>query len=158
MPFAIRYWKLIAIGIAVLVIVTTVVLHFRADNRTRDALAKLRDEAQTVVLATQAASGNDGVRWDTAPGQIIAIGDSNRRLKESLAVQNEAIDDMARREVAAKAEAKRLSEIARKAEAQRASALRRLSDLSLTPGTRGDCLQLLSEAEEALDMVHEALQ
>jgi hypothetical protein len=155
---ALNPYRWIAIGIAVLAIVSTVALHFRSDARTRDALAKLRDEAETVVLATQAASGNDSVTWQTAPGQIIAIGDSNRRLKESLAVQNEAIDDMARREVAAKAEAKRLTEIARKAEAQRASALRRLSDLSLTPGTRGDCLQLLSEAEDALDIAHRALK
>ncbi len=72
--------------------------------------------------------------------------------------QNEAIDDLARREVAAKAEAKRLTEIARKAEAQRASAMRRLSDMSLTPGTRQDCVQLVREAEEALDIAYRALK
>ena len=153
-----RYWKWIAAPLAVLALVSTVILHFRSDGRTRDKLAKLQDEAQTVVLATQAASGNDGVRWDTTAGQIIAIGESNRALKASVAIQNEAIDDMARREVAAKAEAKRLTEIARKAEAQRSSALRRLSDLSLTPGTRGDCLTLLAEAETALDLAYGALK
>lgn len=153
-----RHWKWIAAALAVLAVVTSVALHFRADRKVRDALAKLQDEAETVVMATQAASGNDGVRWDTTPGQIVALGESNRRLKESITVQNEAIDDLARREVAAKAEAKRLTEIAKKAEAQRASALRRLSDLSLAPGTRQDCLTLLAEAEEALDLAHGALK
>lgn len=156
--FALRYWKWIAAALAVLALVSTVALHFRADRKVRDALAKLQDEAETVVLATQAASGNDGVRWDTTPGQIVAMGESLRSLKQSIAVQNEAIDELARREVAAKAEAKRLTEIARKAEAQRASALRRLSDLSLTPGTRQDCVQLVREAEEALDIAYRALK
>lgn len=158
MLFALRYWKWIAAALVVVAVVATVALHFRADRKTRAALAALRDEVQTVVLATQAASGNDSVKWDTTPGQIIALGESVRALKASVETQNEAIDELARREVAAKAEARRLTEIARKAEAQRASALRRLSDLSLTPGTRGDCLQLLAEAEEALDLAHNALK
>lgn len=153
-----RYWKWIAAALALLAVVTSVALHFRADRKVRDALAKLQDEAETVVLATQAASGNDGVRWDTTPGQIVAMGESLRSLKQSIAVQNEAIDELARREVAAKAEAKRLTEIARKAEAQRASALRRLSDLSLTPGTRQDCVQLVQEAEDALNIAYAALK
>lgn len=157
MIYVLRYWKWIAAALAVVALVSTVALHFRADRKVRDALAKLQDEAQTVVLATQAASGNDAVKWDTTPGQIVAMGESLRSLKQSIAVQNEAIDDMARREVAAKAEAKRLTEIARKAEAQRASALRRLSDMSLTPGTRSDCMQLLQEAEDALDLAYGAL-
>jgi len=153
-----RYWKWIAAALALLALVSSVALHFRADRKVRDALAKLQDEAETVVLATQAASGNDGVRWDTTPGQIVAMGESLRSLKQSIAVQNEAIDELARREVAAKAEAKRLTEIARKAEAQRASALRRLSDLSLTPGTRQDCVQLVQEAEDALNIAYAALK
>lgn len=153
-----RYWKWIAGALAVLALVSTVILHFRSDGRTRDKLAKLQDEAETVVLATQAASGNDGVRWGTTPGQIVAMGESLRSLKQSIAVQNEAIDELARREVAAKAEANRLTEIARRAEAQRASALRRLSDLSLTPGTRQDCVQLVREAEEALNIAYAALK
>ena len=157
MLFVLKYWKLIAIGIAVLAVVSAIALHIRADNRLSNELSNLRDEAATVLLATQAASGNDKVTWATTPGQIVALGESNRRLKESLALQNEAIDDMARREVAAKAEAKRLTEIARKAEAQRAGALRRLSDMAITPGTRDDLMQLLGEANTALDLAHSAL-
>ena len=156
--FALRYWKWIAAGLAVLAIVTTVALHFRADGKVRDALAKLQDEAATVVLATQAASGNDTVKWDTVPGQIVALGDSNRRLKESVAVQNQAIDDMAAEAVRLKAKASEMQAIANKAKAQRESALRRLSDLSLTPGTRNDCLQLLAEANNAIDLAYSALK
>ena len=154
---ALNPYKWLALGLAVLAIVSTVALHFRSDERNRAKLFKLQNEAANVVLATQHASGNGKVTWGTTPGQIIAIGESNRALKASVQIQNEAIDDMARREVAAKAEAKRLTEIARKAEAQRASALRRLSDMSLAPGTRTDCLALLKEAEDALDIAHTAL-
>ena len=60
------------LSIAVVALVATVAIHFRTDAKTRAALAALRDEAQTVVLATQAASGNDRIDWQTAPGQIIA--------------------------------------------------------------------------------------
>ncbi len=158
MLFVARYWKYIAAALAIIAVVSAVILHFRADGRVRDKLAEAIAWQATVIEATRTASGNEGVRADTTPGQIIALGESVRALKASVKVQNEAIDEMARREVAAKAEAKRLTEIARKAEAQRASALRRLSDLSLTPGTRDDCVQLVREAEEALDIAYGALR
>lgn len=151
-------WRWIGLGLALLAIVTTIALHFRNDGKTRDALKSALEWQGTVIEATRVASGNPKVRADTTPGQIVAMGQSIHDLKASVALQNEAIDDLARREVAAKAEAKRLTEIARKAEAQRASALRRLSDLSLTPGTRGDCLTLLAEAETALDLAYGALK
>ncbi len=151
-------WRWIAAGLAVLALVTSVALHFRSDAKTRAALATLRDEAQTVVLATQAASGNDRIDWQTTPGQIIALGESNRALKASVELQNEAIDDLARKAVQAKARAAELQRIADKAQAQRQSALRRLSDMALEPGTRDDCLTLLREAEAALDLVREAAE
>lgn len=150
-------WRWIGLALALLAIVTTVTLHFRNDNKTRDALKSALEWQGTVIEATKVASGNPKVRANTTVGQIVAMGQSIHDLKASVETQNAAIDDLARREVAAKAEAARLTEIARKAEAQRASALRRLSDMSLTPGTRDDCLQLLSEAEEALDLAYGAL-
>lgn len=149
-------WKWIACGIAVVALVATVAIHFRTDAKTRAALAALRDEAQIVVLATQAASGNDRIDWQTAPGQIIALGESNRALKASITEQNAAIDELARRAVAAKARAAELQEIADRAQAQRQSALRKLSNLTITPGTRTDCMQLLQEAEAALDITYQA--
>lgn len=149
-------WKLIGIALAVLAVVSAVGLHFRNDARTRDKLATLRDEAEDVVLATQAASGNDKVTWELVPGQVVALGESNRRLKDSIKAQNLAIDELARREVALKARAKELKIIADKAEAQRRSALKWLSDMTLEPGAKNDCMLLLAEAERALDIVKEA--
>jgi hypothetical protein len=122
-------------------------------ERARDLLAK---QVATIVFAVRQASGNETVTQDTAAGQVIALGDSNRRLKGAIAEQNLAIDEMAAEAVRAKAHAAELKAIADKAEAQRRSALRRLSDMSITPGTRSDCLTLLREAEDALDTVRSA--
>lgn len=153
-----RHWKLIAAGFAVLAIVSTVALHFRADAKVRRELSDLKDSAQTVVLAVQAASGNDDVTWQTVPGQVIALGESNRALEDSIAVQNASIDELAREAVRLRKHASEMQAIAAKARAQRASALRQLSDMTTTPGTREDCLTLLREAEAALDLTMEALQ
>lgn len=151
-------WRWIIAGLAVLALVATIAIHFRNDGRVRDERDALKATARDVVLATQAASGNDKVTWETATGQIVALGESNRALKTSVELQNEAIDDLARKAVQAKARAAELQRIADKAQAQRASALRRLSDMALEPGTRDDCLTLLREAEEALDLVKEAAE
>lgn len=115
-----------------------------------------QSEAQTVVIKLREASGNDKVEWSTAAGQITALGESNRALSQSIAIQNERIDDLARNAVALRARAVELKAIADRAEAQKASALRRLSALSVTPGTRADCLVLIREADEALNLVREA--
>jgi hypothetical protein len=117
------------------------------------ARGKLLDK---IVLAVETASGNDKLTWRTATGQIMALGESNRRLKLSIEEQNLRIDEMAAEAVRLKAKATELKKIADKAEAQRAAALRKLSDMSLTPGSRDDCMQLLREAEEALDLVRSA--
>lgn len=156
--FALRYWKYIAAGLAVLALVSTIVLHFRSDAKTRDKLALAQVWQTQVIDATKQASGNEGLRADTTPGQIIALGESVRNLKDGIAQQNRAIDEMAREAVRMKARQRELQAIADKAVAQRQSALRRLSDLSLQPGTRDDCMTLLAEAEEALDLVHGALR
>jgi len=154
----VKHWKLIAAVVCVLGIALSVTMHFRNDAKVRAELSDLKDSAQTVVLAVQAASGNNDVTWKTAPGQIIALGESNRRLKDSIAVQNASIDEMAREAVRLRKHASEMQAIAAKARAQRASALARLSDMAVTPGTRADCLQLLAEAEAALDIAHGALK
>jgi hypothetical protein len=125
-------------------------------GRYKAALAVLAEQAQTVVLAVREASGNDAVTWDTARGQVVALGISNRSLKGAIAEQNASIDAWAREAAARKAEAAEWKRIADKAEAQRRSALRRLSDMAITPGTRDDCMTLLQEAEAALDLAREA--
>lgn len=154
--FAARYWKLIGVGLIVVLALAWVarIDHLRAHYKA--ALSVLAEQAQTVVLAVRTASDNPKADWSTAPGQIIALGESNRRLKGAIEEQNLAIDEMAAEAVRLKARASELKSIADKAEAQRQSALRRLSDMSITPGTRNDCMQLLKEAEDALDLVRSA--
>lgn len=119
-------------------------------------LEALRKEAGTVVVALKEASDNQTVTWATAPGQIIALGESVHSLKASIAEQNATIDEMAKQAVALKAKAADLKKIADKAQAQRQAALTRLSDMAITPGTRSDCMVLLKEAEDALDTVRSA--
>lgn len=150
-------WRWIGLAVCLLGITLSVTMHFRNDAKVRAELSDLKDSAQTVVMAVQAASGNDDVTWETAPGQIVALGDSNRRLKDSIAVQNASIDEMAREAIRLRKHASEMQAIAAKARAQRASALARLSDMQASPGTRADCLQLLAEAEAALDLAQEAL-
>lgn len=116
----------------------------------------LSGQAGAVLASLRIAADNPGLKMADAPGQAIALGESVRSLKLSIAQQNESIAQMAREAVRRRAEAARLREIADKAQAQRQSALKKLSDLSITPGTRSDCMTLLREAEDALDTVYEA--
>lgn len=125
-------------------------------GRWEDIAHRWQSEAQTVVIALREASGNDKVAWDTATGQIVAMGESAKAKDTAIAIQNERIDDLARRAVQARARADELRRIADRAEAQKASALRRLSDMTMKPGTRSDCMTLIREADEALNLVREA--
>lgn len=122
----------------------------------KDVAGTWKAEAGEVVKATKAASGNDKLDWKTTPGQIVALGQTVNGLKLSIAAQNERIDDMAAEAVQLKARASELKRIADQAQAQRRTALSRLSNLSITPGTRSDCMALLKEAENALDLVRSA--
>ena len=128
--------------------------HLRAE--WKDRFDALTEQAGIVLLATREASDNPELEWEQTSGQIYALGASNARLKVALSEQNERVDDMAREAVRLKAQAEELRRIAEKAKAQRRAALDRLSDMEATPGTRSDCLVLLQEAEEALDLIREA--
>lgn len=116
----------------------------------------LASEAGVVLQAVREASDNPGLKWKDTAGQVIALGADKRALKIAIAEQNATIDEMAREAVRLRARAAELVKIANRAEAQRRSALAKLSDLSITPGTRDDCMVLLREAEEALDIVRQA--
>ena len=151
-------WKLIGAGLAALALIAIVWAHFASDSRTRADLTKLKEQAGAVLFATREAADNPDLSWQDTAGQIVAMGESNRSLKGEIAATNLRIDEMARQAVAAKAHAAEMVKIAAKAKAQRAAALRQLSDMAATPGTRDDCLALLQEAEEALDLVHEAMK
>lgn len=154
--YATRYWKL-ALGGLILILILAWAL--RLDSlraRYKGALDLMAEQAQGVVVALREASDNPKVDWSTARGQVVALGESNRQLKGAIEKQNAAVDEWAREAAAAQADAATWRRIADKAQAQRRSALRTLSQAAVTPGTRGDCLVLLREAEEALDLAREA--
>lgn len=113
-------------------------------------------EINAIVSVTKTSSGNNNVTRKNVKEQISALGDSNRILKISIDNQNAAIDQLAREAVEARAKSEELQKIADRALAQRRSAMSRLEEMTVTPGTRGDCEQLLSEANRALDIVYEA--
>lgn len=148
------HWKLFGIGLLLAALVAVTI----SRNHWKTVAETWADEAQTVVISLREASGNDKVEWSTAAGQIVAMGESARAKDAAIAIQNERIDDMARRAVAARAKAEELRQIAAKAEAQKASALRRLSDMAAKPGTRADCMTLIREADEALNLVRETTE
>ena len=150
-------YKLIGVGALTLALIALVWSHFASDARTRAALSELTAQAATVLSATKEAADNPDLKWAGTAGQIVALGASNRALKGEIVATNLRIDEMARQAVAAKAHAAEMVKIAEKAKAQRAAALRKLSDLAMTPGTRDDCLALLREAEDALDIAYDAL-
>jgi hypothetical protein len=109
-------------------------------------------QAATVVIALQQASGNEAVDWQTAPGQIIALGETVAQLNTTIADQNAGIEAQRQEGERLKALAAEETRLAEKWKAQRDSALRRLSDMAISPGTRSDCLVLLKEADEALSI------
>lgn len=154
--YAARYWPFALAGIAAIAIIALVWSHFASDARTDRALKKLTGEAGTVLFRLRDAAENPKLEWDQAPGQIIALGESNKRLKGAIADQNATIDQWAREAADRRAEAEEWRKIADRAQAQRQGALKRLSAMSVTPGTRDDCMTLLREAEEALDLAREA--
>jgi len=154
--FGISKYLLGGAGIAIaLVLVWAMRLdHLRAG--WKEKFETLHEEASTVLIALRAAADNPKLEWKNAPGQIVALGESNKTLKGAIEDQNLRIDEMAREAVRLQARAAELKRIADRAQAQRQSALRKLSDMAITPGTREDCMTLLREAEEALDVVRGA--
>lgn len=116
----------------------------------------LSSQAGTVLIALRSASDNPDLKWKDAPGQAIALGESVKDMKAQTATQNQRINDMAAEAIRLRSEASVLREIVRKAKAQRRASVSRLSDLTISPGTREDCMTLLKEAEEALDLAREA--
>lgn len=151
-----RHWRILGAALIIAGLLAYGLYNRAGWNRTQAALDVLAQQADKVVIALRTATGNDKADWQTAPGQIVALGESNKALKLSVEVQNERIDALAADAVRMKAEAAEMKRIADRAEAQRQSALRRLSDMAITPGTRSDCMILLREAEAALDLVREA--
>lgn len=142
-------------GLSLALIITIVGLAMSRNYWRNDAVAMHRS-ADRIVVELQKATGNPDADWKSAPGQIIALGESRKALKQSVDIQNERIDSMAKEAVRLRAKADELRVLADKAQAQRRAAYSKLSQEAITPGTRDDCMQLLREAEDALDMIREA--
>ncbi|MBU3991532.1 MAG: hypothetical protein KKA12_03130 [Alphaproteobacteria bacterium] len=143
-------------GISLALALATGIQTWRADH-WHDAYDTLHGQAGVVLTAIQHATG-EKAEWATAPGQIIALGETVRTQRVAIADTNQRIDQMAREAVRLRAQAAELQRIADQADAQKRSALKRLGDMAATPGTRSDCMTLLKEAEAALDIVREASQ
>lgn len=124
-------------------------------NHWHRAYDKLHGQAVDVLTALSQASGQK-IPWEVAPGQIVALGETVRAQRLAIEATNLRIDQMAAEAVRLRAKADELRALAEKAEAQRRSALLRLGNMAETPGTRSDCMQLLKEANDALDLIREA--
>lgn len=130
--------------------------HFSEDKRIRDENSVLVAWQGDTVEAVKEATGNRKSTAETAIGQIRAFGDSYRALRIELDSTNQTLVEMAQEAARLKAKAVELRKIADKAERQRAAAYKRLSDMALSPGDREDCMAMLRDAEEALDIAREA--
>lgn len=152
-PFSALTTKIFG-GLSIALLIACLVFYNRWQHwhDVADAFAK---QAGKVVFAIEQATGEEA-SWKTAPGHIVAMGQGIKDRDNRIAATNAAIDEMAREAVRLKAQAAELQRIADKAQAQRRAALARLSDMAITPGSRSDCLQLLREADEALNLVREA--
>lgn len=150
-----RLYALIGGGVFLLLLAIAVKVHLSNDKAREAKLEGLENWQGEIIVAVSEAADNK-VNAKTAIGQVRALGDSYRAIRVELDETNQTIDDMAREAVRLRKRAEELKRIADKAEAQRRAALERLSDMSLTPGTREDCMVLLREAEEALNLVREA--
>ncbi|MDZ4307543.1 hypothetical protein [Allopontixanthobacter sp.] len=154
-----RRAALIIAGAGALAIILLLAWALRLDHLRGEWQGKfdvLSQQAGTVLVALRLASDNPELEWTGAAGQAQALGDSKRDLEAAIEVQNRRVDELAREAVRLQAKAAELQLIADQAKAQRRAALARLSDLSITPGTREDCTILLREAEDALDLIYEA--
>ena len=143
------------LGIAALLASAVATFAWHKWDVTDKALNLLASQAQTVVVALTEATGNRRTTWDTAPGQIRALGEDYRQAKDDLEIQNQSLREQAEEARRLKDKAAELQKIAEKAEAQRRAAYIRLSNMAITPGVRDDCMNLLKDAEEALDIAYE---
>lgn len=151
-------WKPAAIALAVIGALSLGygALGWSRANHWHKLFNTLTGQAKSVLIATRDASDNPDLKWADVTSQVNALGQSNRQFQVAIIEQNESIDKMAAEAVQLKARAIDLRKIADAAQMQRKAALTRLSDMSVTPGTRDDCEMLLKEANNALDLVWEA--
>lgn len=155
MNLSIIPWRGITIGTA-LVALALMAWALRLDHLRggwKGRFDALTEQAGQVLFATRQAADNPNLVWKDTAGQIVALGESNRALKGEITANNQTIADMAREAVRLRATAEQRMRIAEKAEAQRSAALRKLSDMTITPGERADCMTMLKDSEEAADTV-----
>lgn len=151
-------WKYVSLGsgIALVLLGALTTLCWHKWGSWKDNAETLQRQADTVVIALKTASENPKVTWQTAAGQILALGDDKRQWRETSERQSDAINSMAESARLLRARADELRQIADAAKAQRSAAIRKLNDVATTPLERADCETLLKEADAALDAAYEA--
>lgn len=149
--FSVVPWKYLFGGSAVAALALAgSTYYFKHD---RDVLLGWQD---SIVTAVRSASENPKVTKKNAAEQILALGDSHKKLKIDLEKQNKTIKDMMAEALALKKDKAELQKLVDKAKAQRRSVIKELEKGISTPGQRDDCEALLKEANDALDLAIEA--
>lgn len=125
-------------------------------NGAIEDLKDLQSKVNNIVVAVQVASDNKTINVDTAAGQIVLLGDSNRTMKVQIEEQNRRLDEMVEEAILLKKKNAELKMLADKARAQKEAALRELGDLAIAPAKKRDCETLVKEADRALNLLREA--
>lgn len=151
-----RLYTMIGAGLAFALLLAWAlrVDHLRGDWKERHE--NLTAETVVVTTAAQLAADNPELEWAAVPDQVLALGNSNRQLKDTIAEQNRSIAVIEAEAARLRARADELRREAELAQRERRSAQEQLTAAALTPGTRDDCDTLLHEAEAALDTAYEA--
>lgn len=98
--------------------------------------ADLREWQAEILEATQEASDNPKLTEKGVKPQITAMGESLDGLREKLAVQNKAVDDLTEKRNKALAEAARQAALRKEVIAQSQSLAKQLRNEALTPVER----------------------
>lgn len=142
-------WKWIGVGLVTLSLIAST-FYYRSEYN------KYFGYATEMLVATKQASQNQKLSYETAPAQILNIGDSNRQLKLSIETQNKAIADMAAEAIRLKANQKELKQIVDQAIKQREVATKKLTQMINRPDSeKKPYVELCQDAEKALDLIYE---
>lgn len=149
-------WKISTLGAGILFVLAMGwalrLEHLRAG--WQDKYTTLDGQSQSVLMATQQATNNPGLKWPGVPAQITALASSNIELKSSIDGQNSTIAQMSADYQTLKAQGNALRSQLTVAQTARASFVARLEAMALTPGDHQNCPALLSQTQDALDLAY----
>ena len=150
-----RFWPHILGGTVVLVLYAAIFFIDRDRDYWRGSYDALKEETGVVLIALRGASENPDVTWETAPGQIVELGEAHKKAKESIRTQNQEILDLVNKQKDAVKRAELLRRELDKQQALRRAALVKLGEIAITPGEREDCLLMLEEVNLAIEAIKE---